>query len=799
VLKNYLKIAFRNLLRKKGYSFINIAGLAVGIACCIIILLYVQKELRYDTFHEQSDRIYRVHRTHTGSGGSELRHALSNFALASILVENNSDIIEAVRLAPQEEKVSYGNDVFKETRFFYTESSFFDIFTVQMLAGNPEKALADPFSVVLTRETARKYFGTQNPIGKQLTITRDEEYVYTVTGVVEEFPESSHIQFDFLANIESTRNWFSEQMYNQWGNMWMYTYILVEPGTDVSDLEQQVAPVISSLGPPELEQFNIRFSFFPLEDIHLYSNTSSELSAGGNAVFIYVFMAVAIIVLAIACFNFINLATARSTWRAKEVGMRKALGAHRGNLVNQFIGESFLISLLSLLLAIGIVELILPFINSFIGSSLELQPFESLYMFSGLLAIILIVGFLAGSYPAFVLSSFQPSRVLKGDTSLGSQNMTSTFRKSLVVLQFTLTTILIIGALVIYSQLDFIKNKDLGLSNDRVLIVNLQNTPAADKIDLLKQTFMQESNVLGISAASDALPDELNSWRARLTGSPENSTELLKVMAVDQGFFDLLNIPVKRGRVFSRDRRDDESSSVVLNQAAVRHFGLNGEAVGTGFYFETMDMRKDVIGVVNDFHTNSLYNEIIPVSFHLYPSWYDQLYVKIDADDISTTIASLQEQWESMVPDWPFEYHFMDDAFDRQYRKDEKLAQLISLFSMLAIFVACLGLLGLASFTIERRFKEIGIRKVLGATSINIVSLLSQNYIYLVLISLVLATPVSLLLLKQWLVNFSYQISIGPSYFISAGLIVLGIALFTVSWQSYRAANMNPVDSLRNE
>lgn len=799
MLKNYLKIAFRNLLRKKGYSFINIAGLAVGIACCIIILLYVQKELRYDTFHEQSDRIYRVHRTHTGSGGSELRHALSNFALASILVENNSDIIEAVRLAPQEEKVSYGNDVFKETRFFYTESSFFDIFTVQMLAGNPEKALADPFSVVLTRETARKYFGTQNPIGKQLTITRDEEYVYTVTGVVEEFPESSHIQFDFLANIESTRNWFSEQMYNQWGNMWMYTYILVEPGTDVSDLEQQVAPVISSLGPPELEQFNIRFSFFPLEDIHLYSNTSSELSAGGNAVFIYVFMAVAIIVLAIACFNFINLATARSTWRAKEVGMRKALGAHRGNLVNQFIGESFLISLLSLLLAIGIVELILPFINSFIGSSLELQPFESLYMFSGLLAIILIVGFLAGSYPAFVLSSFQPSRVLKGDTSLGSQNMTSTFRKSLVVLQFTLTTILIIGALVIYSQLDFIKNKDLGLSNDRVLIVNLQNTPAADKIDLLKQTFMQESNVLGISAASDALPDELNSWRARLTGSPENSTELLKVMAVDQGFFDLLNIPVKRGRVFSRDRRDDESSSVVLNQAAVRHFGLNGEAVGTGFYFETMDMRKDVIGVVNDFHTNSLYNEIIPVSFHLYPSWYDQLYVKIDADDISTTIASLQEQWESMVPDWPFEYHFMDDAFDRQYRKDEKLAQLISLFSMLAIFVACLGLLGLASFTIERRFKEIGIRKVLGATSINIVSLLSQNYIYLVLISLVLATPVSLLLLKQWLVNFSYQISIGPSYFISAGLIVLGIALFTVSWQSYRAANMNPVDSLRNE
>lgn len=799
MLKNYLKIAFRNLLRKKGYSFINIAGLAVGIACCIIILLYVQKELRYDTFHEHSDRIYRVHRTHTGSGGSDLRHALSNFVMAPILEENNPDIIEAVRLAPQEEKVSYGNDVFKETRFFYTESSFFDIFTVKMLAGNPENALSDPFSVVLTRETARKYFGTQNPIGKQLSITRDEEYLYTVTGVVEEFPESSHIQFDFLANIESTRNWFSEEMYNQWGNMWMYTYVLVEPGTDISGLERQLKPVISSLGPPELEQFNIRFTFFPLEDIHLYSNTNSELSAGGNAVFIYVFMAVAVIVLAIACFNFINLATARSTWRAKEVGMRKALGAHRGNLVKQFIGESFLISLLSLLLAIGIVELILPYINSFIGSSLELQPFENLYIFSGLLAIILLVGFLAGSYPAFVLSSFQPSRVLKGDTSLGNQNMTTTFRKSLVVLQFTLTTILIIGALVIYSQLDFIKNKDLGLSNDRVLIVNLDNSPGQDKIDLLKQTFLQEPSVLGISAASDALPDELNSWRVRLTKSPENSTELLKVMAVDQEFFDLLNIPVERGRVFSRDRSDDESSSVVLNQAAVRHFGLNGGAVGTGFYFETMDMQKDVIGVVNDFHTKSLYNEIIPVSFHLYPSWYDQLYIKIDADDISTTIASLQEQWESIVPDWPFEYNFMDDAFDRQYRKDEKLAQLIGLFSMLAIFVACLGLLGLASFTIERRFKEIGIRKVLGATSFNIVSLLSQDYIYLVLISLVLATPVSLLLLKQWLANFSYQISIGPSYFISAGLIVLGVALFTVSWQSFRAVTMNPVDSLRNE
>lgn len=795
MLLNYFKISFRNLLKKKAYSFINIAGLAVGIACCITILLYVQFEFSYDTFHEHSDRIYRVQRSHSGSGGPREYRAPVNYALAPILKENFPQAEQVVRLAKMEEKVTVENAVFMEPRFFYADPSVFEVFSIKTLIGNPETALSQPMSMVLTKRTAQKYFGTQNPVGEFITV--DDEKVFTVTGVVEELPDNSHFHFDFLASLESTRNWLPDVMYEQWGNLWNYTYLLMEEGAEVEEFQRQLNPTIAKFSPPALEQFEAKFYLLPMEDIHLYSQTPSEIEAGGNALFVYVFMAVAVLVLAIACFNFINLTTARSSWRAREVGMRKVLGAHRGNLIRQFIGESLLVAFFGLLLAILLVELALPYLNEFLDKNLILNLFEEPSIMVSMFLILLTVGLLAGSYPAFVLSSFSTSKVLKGRISPGDQAGGDTLRNGLVIFQFTISTVLIVGTIVVYSQLQFIKNRNLGFDKEQIAIIKInQSSKINQQLDLVKQRFERHSNVLGVSASSDAIPTALNSWRVYVSGRPADSYELLNVLAVDDEFFEVLDIPFVSGRSFSIERGTDQAEAVILNEKAVEHFRFSNPLNESLVFYE---QAYSIIGVAKNFHYNSLHDDIEPVAFVFYPDWFDNLYVKVAPEDISATISSLEQDWNAAFPSWPFEFHFLDDAFNQQYRAEEKLGQLIGVFSVLAIFVACLGLFGLASFTTEQRFKEIGIRKVLGASISSILGLLSIRYLYLMLISFAVAVPVSYFAMNSWLQGFSYKVAISPTVFLVAVLIIATIALLTVSYQAIKAARMNPIDSLRSE
>lgn len=796
MLGNYLKIAFRNLLKKKSYSLINILGLSIGIACCVLILLFVKQETSYDTFHENAERIYRVHRIHSGSSGERITQAASNYALASMLEENLSQVQRAVRLARLNEKVGHDDVVFQETQFFYTDPDIFKLFDLEMLAGDPETALAEPLSVVLTKRTAVKYFGTQNPLGKTLEI--DDEHMFTVTGVVSEFPVNSHFHFDFLASLESTRRWMPDVMYEHWGNLWVWTYVLTNHGSDIEGLETGMNQVIASSGPPELAQFGVDFHLFPLEQIHLHSNTTTEIEPGTSAVFVYVFAAVAIMILIIACFNFINMATARSAWRAKEVGMRKTLGAHRGNLILQFIGESMLITAISLGIALLLAEMAVPYLNQYLDTRINSGFINSPELILSILGILLVVGLLAGSYPAFVLSSFEPIKVLKGQVSAKSGGLDGSVRKGLVLFQFTISIVLITGTLILFEQLQYVKNRDLGFDEQQVVVVNLNNADSRQKIDLVKQRFIQDPDVSAIGAASDRLPASLNSWRARPQGTSPDAEELLKVMAVDADFFKLMDIPIMEGRNFSKDRGTDFGEAVILNEAAVHHYGLE-DPVGKQIYFETIDATKQIVGVVRNFHHRSLHQEIVPISFHLYPSWYSTLYLKVNSADISASIADLRGEWESLFPGWPFQYQFLDQAFEEQYRSDENLGKLIGIFSFLAIFIGCLGLFGLASFTTERRFKEIGVRKVLGATVPDILSLISKDYLVMVLVSLGLSIPVSYWVMGQWLNNFTYRISIGPAFFLLAGAIALVIAAVTVSSQTIKAATMNPVDTLRSE
>lgn len=796
MIKNYLKVAFRNLIRKKGYSFITITGLAIGIACCIIILLFVRQETSYDSFHEYSERIYRVQRAHTGSSGETIHHAVSNYALAPLLKENLPTVSQVVRIARIPEKVSSENTVFQENRFFYTDPEIFKVFTVNMVMGNPETALDEPMSIVLTKRASQKYFGGQDPLGKTLEI--DDEHLFTVTGVVEDFPVNSHMHFDFLANIESTRRWFNDIMYEKWGNVWVRTYLLLEPGARVQDVGDRMDLLVERNGPPELSSFRVDFSLFPLEDIHLYSHTSSELEAGTSSVFVYVFLAVAILILAIACFNFISLATARSAWRAKEVGMRKTLGAHRGNLIRQFIGESLLITTLSLGIALLLVYVTVPYLNQYLNTKIALAFLDSPALLASIVGLLIIVGLLAGSYPAFVLSSFKPITVLKGQITGNRKGMEGKFQKAVVVFQFTMSVMLIAGTLVIFNQLHYVRNQNLGFDQEQVMIIRLNNRAATQNIDRIKQVLRQKLGVGAVGAASDALPAGLNSWIARRKGASQGSEELLKVMAVDEDFFELMDIPVVEGRNFSKDRSADSRQAVIFNEIAVEHYGLK-QPIGTEFYFETMDFNKEVIGVVRNFHNRSLHEEMVPISFHLHSDWFSNLYVKLKTEDIQGSVSRIEEAWESMFPGWPFQYSFLDQAFEQQYRSDENLGQLIGIFSLLAIFVGCLGLFGLASFTTEQRFKEIGVRKVLGASISGILSLLSRDYLVLIGVSILLAVPMTWWMMDQWLANFTYRISIGPGLFLISGLIAAAIGLATVSIQSARAATMNPVDALRSE
>ncbi len=672
----------------------------------------------------------------------------------------------------------------------------FEIFTIQFVHGDPSNALSEPFSVVITEETAQRYFGDENPIGK--TLLYDYQHPFTITGVVRSFPPQSHFHFDFIASMESTKSLFPPVMFEHWGNIWLYTYVLLSPDTEAPALEQQFAGFMEQHMPEAARMINLQFHLQPVTDIHLRSHLDIELEANSNIIYIYIFTIIAIFILAIACFNFINLTTARSASRSKEIGIRKTIGANRPQLIRQFIGEAIVITFIALLLGILLIELMLPWFNNFTGKTLSLSSFTNGVALTGLLGVVLIVGFGAGIYPALFLSSYRPVEVLSGKSSSGNARNHALLRKGIVTFQFAISIALIASTIIIYNQLTFMRTKDLGFDKDRILIVKLNNSGARQQFEVLKESFLNHISVLKTAAASHVPPEQLSSWRIRHESEPSDRFELINVMSVDYDFIELMDIDIIEGRNLSRQFAVDEHEAILFNEAAVKHFGLD-RVIGARFDLFQGLKEGTVVGVVNNFHYESLHSEIMPVFLHIWPQWYSQILLKIRPENIQQTVLDIQEIWQAHITDWPFEYRFLDEDFDRVYRSEERFGQLVLYFSILAIFIACLGLFGLASYSTQQRTKEIGVRKVLGASVSTIVMLLSKEFTKWVLVANLIALPVAYYVMNRWLQNYAYRIEIGFDVFLFTAAVAFIIALVTISYQSIKAALANPVESLRYE
>ncbi len=796
MIANYIKIAVRTIIRQKGYSAINIIGLAVGIACCLLIFMYVKDEFAYDRFHENSDRIYRVFRTHEASGGEVREVARTNWLLSDILTANFPEIEKSVRIARFEARIRYNDNDFIETNFFVADPAIFDVFTIRFVHGDPATALNEPFSVVITEETAQRYFGNENPIGKSLLY--DYQHPFIVTGVVTGFPQQSHFHFDLIASMESTKALLSPVWFQHWGNIWLYTYVLLSPGTDSSTPEQQLASFMNEHMPEGARTVNLQFHLQPITDIHLRSHFDLELQQNSNIAYIYIFVIIALFILVIACFNFINLTTARSVSRSKEVGIRKTIGANRPQLIRQFIGESIVVTVAALIIGLLFIELTLPWFNDFTGKAMSLRSFANGIAATGLLGIILFVGFGAGIYPALFLSSYKPVDVLSGKSSAGNVRNHAALRKGIVTLQFAISIGLIASTIIIYNQLTYMRTKDLGFDKDQILIVELNNPEARRQVDVLKDAFLSDASVLQTAAASNVPSEQLNSWRISPISEPSERFELINVMAIDYDFIDLMGIEIVKGRNLSIEHARDEHEAILFNEAAVRHFGLEDPI---GARFDLFQGMKDgtAVGVVKDFNYESLHSQIMPVFLHIWPQWYSQLLLKIRPENMQQTVQDIRGIWHAHIADWPFEYRFLDEDIDRVYRSEQRFGQIVLYFSILAIFIACLGLFGLASYSTQQRTKEIGVRKVLGASVSKIVLLLSKEFTKWVLVANMIALPAAYYVMNRWLQNYAYRIEIGLDVFLFTAAIAFIIALFTVSYQSVRAALANPVESLRYE
>ncbi len=799
MFQNYLKIALRNLLKHKTYSAINIFGLALGLACCMLIVLFVVDELRYDRFHANADRIYRV-ALNARINDKDLVSALSPAPMAQTLVTDFPEVESSTVVShPGDFSVRRGETVFNEKRLFYADAGIFSVFTFPLIRGDTKTALSKPNSIILTEEMAAKYFGDADPMGQRLTLDGRDEY--QITGVANNVPENSHLHFDFLASwvtLEDSRS-------DIWVGNDYYTYIKLREGFRADDLQVKFSAMVRKYAGPQFQAAGISFDEFlsaggrygyflqPLTKIHLYSDLEHEVEPTSSVTYIYVFSAIALFILLIACINFMNLATARSADRAREVGIRKVLGSHRSQLLRLFLSESMLISFLSMALALMLVEMLLPLFNDLSGKRLALHYFDNPFVISGSLFIAFLVGFLAGSYPAFFLSSFQPIVVLKGKLSAGARS--SGLRSMLVVFQFGISICLMIATVVVYQQLNFVQNKKLGFNKEHVAVIhNLWQI--GSQRSAFKQAILKNSGVVS-AASSQSLPGEVTSntvFNAAGTGNLEPS--LLWMIRSDFDLVKTLGIELSYGRDFSADFSTD-SSAVILNEAAVKLFGLQNP-LGEKLVRYGQTGEHEIIGVLKDFHFESLRQAIRPLVI-LIEGPGNVLSVRIQPNRIRETMPELEKIWKDFALGQPFVYSFLDDDFDALYRAEQRVGKIVTVFSILAICIASLGLLGLAAFTAERRTKEIGIRQVLGASAAGIVTLLTKDFTRLILVANLIAWPAAYLAMNRWLQDFAYRINLSVWTFVLAGSFALLIALLTVSYQAIKAALANPVESLRYE
>ncbi len=792
MFKNYLKIAWRNLQKNKVYASINICGLAIGIACCFFILLYVQDELSYDRYHKNNDRIYRLANDFNYQGEFS-SSPIINAPWGSAIREAFPEVEEVVRFnRPWTPRlVRYQDKQFYEEKFLWVDAAVLKVFSWELQQGDPLTAWRDPFSVVLSAESARRYFGDENPLGKTINLHNQQDY--KVTGVLKPIPPQSHFQFQFLASWSS----LSEAQVNQ---SWVYTYFLLHPDISAAELTAKLPAFLESRfrDPNALQSFTPILQ--PLTDIHLHSHLLYEMEANSDLVYVYIFSVIAVMILAIACFNFMNLSTARSANRAKEVGVRKVLGAYRPQLIQQFLGESILVALLALFLALALVETLMPAFNTLTGKLIDTIYLGNVPILLGLAAIMLVVGVAAGGYPAFFLSRFRPIGVLKGGASAKAGSRSSRLRQWLLVLQFSISIALIAGTLVVSEQLDYIHNARLGFEEEHIVVVPTRNLAVRRQHQTIRSELLQNPSITQVTFATN-FPGEIPSMPIMQIvpeGTRREEAKLMSVFAVDRDFIGTLGIELVAGRSFSAEFASD-SSAFILNEAAAAALGLN-EPLGKTVEIAGFNRRGQVVGIAKDFNFNSLHNKIEPVAIHVGPpDWFAAFALKIRSENISQTLSFVAEKWQGFAPDLPFTYSFLRDDLNKHYQTEEKIAQMFNYFTVLAIFVSCLGLFGLISFTAEQRTKEIGIRKVLGATVAGVVLWLSKDFVKLVLAANLIAGPLAWFAMNRWLENFAYRIEIGWSVFLMAGGLALLIAALTVFSQAIKAALTNPVESLRYE
>jgi putative ABC transport system permease protein len=797
--KNYLKVAVRNLLRNKAYTLINIAGLSVGMACTILILLWVHYELSYDRYHENADRIYRL-ASHIEIGEMRGRYAVSNLPIGSTLQRDYPEVIRAVRFYPHDRKllVQYKGKRFLEDGIIYTEDTIFDVFRFPLISGDPNTVLATADSLVITEAMAEKYFGSENPIGKILKV--EDKVDLKVTGVMQNVPLNSHFTFNMLLSWELLKE---DSNYAHWEKTWIehkfYTYLLLRSKQDAMQLEHKLAALIQAHMGIILETLGGRIEYFlqPLTGIHLRSDLGLEISGNGNIVWVYVFTVIGLFILLIACINYMNLSTARSIGRAREVGVRKVLGAHRSGLICQFIGESVILSFLAFLLATGLVELSTPLFRPLIGSDIRFDYLNLPGLVPGSILMVLLVAVSAGCYPALFLSAYHPVSDLSGSFKTRTPNMN--FRSLLVVIQFAISTGLIIATCIVLNQLNYVTHKSPGFDKEHILCLRARNSSIWQSFDAIKSDLKGHPGISDVTASS-RLPGQYPQLQVLMPeGTSYKQSQLFQYTSIDPDFVPAMGIEISAGRNFSAEFSSDIKEAILINEAAVRQFRWENPIGRKITFIEDELITKTVIGVVKDFHLRSLHHMIQPLCLDYRPSWFRYVIVKIKLTRIPEVLQFLEKRWELLQPAFPFEYSFLDQTFDRQYRVEKKLSQIFTYFTFLAIFIACLGLFGLASFTTEKRTKEIGIRKSVGASVSEIILLLSKQFTKWVLVANIIAWPIAYLAMNRWLQNFAYRIDIGLGTFVLAGVLVFIIALLTVSYQAVKAARANPVEALHYE
>jgi len=813
MLSNFLKIAIRNLIRNKTFSLINIIGLAIGLAASIIIAMWVFDELSYDKFHEHSDQIYRVERDIFWQGQAFMV-PVTGAVYGSTILKDYPEVIDMVRVDPASLSIEDKNNTRYNEMVMYVDTGFFNVFSFPLAKGDSKTALQEPRSLVLSQPTAQKFFGDEDPINQVLRIDRDGEMVgYKVTGVFAKLPANKHFQFDIVSSFSTLEEIYGEERLNTWSSNYLYTYVLLKEGSDKNILERKFDQIVNDKIIPELKSFfkddsemdgSFKIILRPITEIHLKAGLMWDIEVQGDILTVYIFSVVALLILLIACFNFMSLSTALAGTRSLEVGIRKTVGSTKNQLIWQFIGESMITAIVAFILAIGIIQIVLPSFNTLTDKSLSLITFGQLNNFLVLVAIVLGTGFISGIYPAFYLSAVKPILVLKG--RLREVRGKFSFRQVLVVLQFTISIALIIGTLIALRQMNYVQNKPLGYDKENLMVLKVESSEVVNRFNSFKTDLLKNPLIESV-VASNKVPAEREYSDSGWETDKQEDLFLSRLFAVNYDFFETYKIEMAAGRTFNKDFSTDKNFKVIVNETAIKKLGYTSaeEAIGDKFHVDWLAENIDslatgqILGVMKDFHFQSLRNKIEPLALFMYEDWMNRITVRYAQGKDKEAIQFVENTWNDHFPDVQFSYSFIHDYITTFYKAEGKLQSILLIFTILAVVIACLGLFGLAIFIAQQRIKEIGVRKAMGASIPTIVFLLSKSFTKWVIVANLLAWPLAWYFMDEWLSTFQYSIKLNIWVFLVAGLLALVIALLTITYRSYLAARKNPIDSLRYE